>query len=324
MEKLLTIAIPTYNRRELLRRALLSTLSQITAEIEVLVSDNASTDGTEEMVLGLKQMYPKIVYIRNETNIGSDGNFLQCYQKSSGKYVMLLGSDDILIGGAIEHIIHFLKNDELTLTFLNHTAFKNEYIDLQHCEPCFLKKETDFVTTDKIRYMSYAKYQMTFMSDFILNRQAVLDIETPQQYSGTHFIHTCLTFAATKDSNAKLGVIFYPCVARDSTDGNSAATGYEIFAKWQKYVLVNVSIRFGYDEKQMNKIFCNRGCEMFLKSIGSDKILGTFDSQDFWQNCYPYVKMYPKAWVTIMPALLIPGWIWRPIKKLYRKIKHKG
>ena len=62
---LLTIAIPTYNRKNLLKRALESIISQLNSRIEVLVSDNASDDGTDEM---MAEYFPMIRYIKNETN----------------------------------------------------------------------------------------------------------------------------------------------------------------------------------------------------------------------------------------------------------------
>ena len=99
-EFLLTIAIPTYNRKNMLKRALDSIVNQLNPRVEILVSDNASNDGTDDM---MAESYPMIRYIRNKTNMGSDKNFLQCYRKAKGKYVILLGSDDRLADGAIDY-----------------------------------------------------------------------------------------------------------------------------------------------------------------------------------------------------------------------------
>ena len=62
---LLTIAIPTYNRKNLLKRALESVVSQLNPKIEILVSDNASDDGTDEMIA---ESFPMVRYIKNETD----------------------------------------------------------------------------------------------------------------------------------------------------------------------------------------------------------------------------------------------------------------
>ena len=70
----LTIAIPTYNRKDLLERCLNSIIPQMDKDIEIFISDNASSDGTEEMVRE-KFNYPFIRYRKNEENIGSDRNF---------------------------------------------------------------------------------------------------------------------------------------------------------------------------------------------------------------------------------------------------------
>ena len=95
---LLTIAIPTYNRKNLLKRALDSIIPQLNSNIELLVSDNASNDGTDKM---MTNCYLMVRYLKNEVNKGSDYNFLQCYKEARGKYVILLGSDDRLASGAL-------------------------------------------------------------------------------------------------------------------------------------------------------------------------------------------------------------------------------
>ena len=100
-EYLLTIAIPTYNRKELLKRALNSIIPQLNSKIEILVSDNASEDGTDELIA---ESFPMVRYIKNKINMGWDYNFLQCYREAKGKYVIILGSDDRISAGCIEYL----------------------------------------------------------------------------------------------------------------------------------------------------------------------------------------------------------------------------
>ena len=86
---LLTIAIPTYNGAKTIRNALDILLPQCTDEIELVISDNTSTDETPEIIPEYQKLYP-IRYIRNKINIGPDANFLQCMKLASGKFTYLL------------------------------------------------------------------------------------------------------------------------------------------------------------------------------------------------------------------------------------------
>lgn len=89
-----TVAIPVYNRRDFIPRAIDSALAQRAEGLEILVVDNCSTDGTWEIV----QQYDdtRLRLIRNETNVGLFGNFNRCLELAQGTYLRFLCSDDRL------------------------------------------------------------------------------------------------------------------------------------------------------------------------------------------------------------------------------------
>lgn len=89
-----TIAIPTFNRSRYIGKAIESVLEQTYQDFELLVIDNASTDNTEDVVHSFVDK--RIRYVKNEKNIGIIGNWNKCVQLSSGKYLTILGDDDIL------------------------------------------------------------------------------------------------------------------------------------------------------------------------------------------------------------------------------------
>jgi glycosyltransferase involved in cell wall biosynthesis len=92
---LVTIAIPTYNRADnYLRQALTSALTQTYPNLEIIVSDNCSTDHTEALVTGLSDS--RIRYFRHEKNIGGNKNFNFCLQQAKGTYFSLLHDDDLI------------------------------------------------------------------------------------------------------------------------------------------------------------------------------------------------------------------------------------
>ncbi len=99
---LVSICIPAFNREASIVRALESALHQTYPNIEVIVSDNASTDCTGNIVRAYAARDSRIKYFRNEKNIGSGRNFLKCFEYASGEFVQGLGDDDWLSGNRIE------------------------------------------------------------------------------------------------------------------------------------------------------------------------------------------------------------------------------
>jgi glycosyltransferase involved in cell wall biosynthesis len=100
MGPLVTIGIPTYNRADgYLREALADALAQTYAPLEIVVSDNASTDATPERVRAMAD--ERVRYVRHETNIGGNANFNACLEHARGAYFLLLHDDDRIDPGFV-------------------------------------------------------------------------------------------------------------------------------------------------------------------------------------------------------------------------------
>lgn len=91
---LATIAIPTFNRAPLLKDCIDSALAQTFDRFEVVVSDNASTDDTQNVLAGFDDSRLRIV--RQDTNIGLIPNWNACLAAARGDYVVILPDDDRL------------------------------------------------------------------------------------------------------------------------------------------------------------------------------------------------------------------------------------
>jgi glycosyltransferase involved in cell wall biosynthesis len=117
---LLTLAIPTYNRASNLA-LLLDHLGPQLAElpqVELLISDNASSDATEATVQRYISQGLRCRYIRNPENLDSDPNFLQCYEQATGRYVWIFGDDDVLFPGALAYILPHLSGQPVDIAFV--------------------------------------------------------------------------------------------------------------------------------------------------------------------------------------------------------------
>jgi glycosyltransferase involved in cell wall biosynthesis len=101
MPPMVSIGIPTYNRSDgYLREALESACRQTYANIEIIVSDNCSTDGTEEYVRQLGE--PSIRYFRQPSALSPNGNFNFCLDNAKGVYFLLLHDDDVIDDDFVE------------------------------------------------------------------------------------------------------------------------------------------------------------------------------------------------------------------------------
>ncbi len=88
-----TIGIPTYNRADFLPRAIECALPQTWPDVEVIISDNASTDETPEIV---RSYGDRVRYHRNDTNVGAEGNFSVLTELATGEYFSWLQDDDVI------------------------------------------------------------------------------------------------------------------------------------------------------------------------------------------------------------------------------------
>lgn len=93
---LVTVGLPTYNRAATLRRAVDSVLVQSHAGFELLISDNASDDGTEAYCRGLAAADARVRYRRQPAGLGVHGNFDFVRREAAGRYFVWLGDDDWL------------------------------------------------------------------------------------------------------------------------------------------------------------------------------------------------------------------------------------
>ncbi len=117
----LTIGLPTYNRCKFINDALDSVMSQVMAldDVDVLVVDNASTDGTADVVrMYQKRFHEKITYRKNERNIGFSANVDTVVKASDGDYVLILSDDDALEAGAVKYVLDILSNHSVVALFL--------------------------------------------------------------------------------------------------------------------------------------------------------------------------------------------------------------
>jgi hypothetical protein len=104
----LSIVIVGWNTREMLAQCLASVFATLPRdlEVEILVVDNASTDGSATMV---REQFPQVHLIENSENVGFARANNQAIRQSRGRYLILLNSDTEVNPGAVQSLVTFME-----------------------------------------------------------------------------------------------------------------------------------------------------------------------------------------------------------------------
>jgi glycosyltransferase involved in cell wall biosynthesis len=141
---LVSVGIPTFNRDQTLRKAIESVLKQDYPNLELVISDNASTDSTQNICLEFCQSNEKIQYVRHESNAGAANNFNSALNHSSGEFFMWLGDDDWLDNTYISRCVEVLMSQPDYSLVCGKVKYFNS--DVFNCEgnPLNLEQEDGF------------------------------------------------------------------------------------------------------------------------------------------------------------------------------------
>jgi abequosyltransferase len=186
---LLTIAIPTYKRGELLSQLLDVLVPQIMShpEVELIISDNASPDGTSEVVQRFIDAGLPVRYHRHPENVGPDANFIFCLKQASGKYFWLCGDDDIILPGALDAIFHHMSRCEYDLIYVTGYGFHQDWLAERQKDPFDRKFHS---ISDASHLAKIVNVTFTFISGMIVNKDRLQSFphEDPSAFIDTNLV----------------------------------------------------------------------------------------------------------------------------------------
>lgn len=110
---LISICIPTYNGARYLQQALDSIAAQTYKNIEVIISDDASTDNTLEICKAFKETNDFPVHIYSHQPAGIGANWNHCISEATGHYIKFLFQDDILEHQCLEKNLFYMQQKNL-------------------------------------------------------------------------------------------------------------------------------------------------------------------------------------------------------------------
>jgi glycosyltransferase involved in cell wall biosynthesis len=167
-----SVAIPVYNGENYLAQAIDSILVQTFTDFELIISDNASTDHTEEISREFMRKDARIRYFRNAQNLGAAPNFNRCIYLAVGKYFKWAAHDDVCLPNYLKLCVDLLDSDDSIV--LCHTA--SRFIDARGAEfRDYTLEDNRFASFDPIeRFHNTIDQEHWCISVFGLMRRDVL------------------------------------------------------------------------------------------------------------------------------------------------------
>jgi glycosyltransferase involved in cell wall biosynthesis len=106
-----TIGLPVFNGENYLSHAIESILAQTYEDFELIISDNASTDGTQQICREYAKRDSRISYHESKRNFGATWNFNRVFKLSSSEYFKWAAHDDVLAPEFLQKCLNILDND---------------------------------------------------------------------------------------------------------------------------------------------------------------------------------------------------------------------
>lgn len=297
-EPLLTVAIPTFNGSKTILQALDSVFRQIHPEIEkkieIIVSDNASTDGTPKLIAGLDSAKLKSVrYFSNPSNVGFDRNIGLLFERSVGRYVLPLADDDWLEDGALDEIISFLQaNPQVDVYFIGGTA-----------RPV---REKNHVCSDGNEFFAITEFRNGGVSSNIFRRKAWSKIEV-EKYFGCEWIHFAALIDILEEGCSAISRTQYvneisiPIEKKWGVNGRFIVVGLKLAAIFRQ---MNPN---SYTLKVRRKALDTIHDKFYFKKIIRAKCEGFAVDISFLKTFILLFKKYPTFWLLDLPALILPA-----------------
>lgn len=301
-EKLISICIPTWNRATYLQNTLTSIAPQLGPDVEVVVSDNASDDGTREVVSRYQQKFSEIRYVSNDANLGFDRNLLNSLEHASGEYVWFFGSDDLLDENGVEIVRRRILQSRRrpALVYVNHQVV-DTHGRLLIPDEIGCRRDREFSSAAKC--VMWLSAYLGYMSALVLRRDLCLPFARNGEAVGSRWVHLHLVLnSLLVDSSVQY--IGSPLVrARRNSSLDYDLT--ECFVEQADRVFWDAH-RHGYPWFAIYRARNRTVREQYLRFVMAWRC----DAPDQLVRSFPVLLrtcwMYPWFWLLLVPLRFVP------------------
>ena len=316
INKVLSICIPTYNRASLLRGCMDNLIPQVKKhKIAIYVSDNASKDGTANVILQAKKEYPYIYYRRNIRNFGPDFNEAKALKMSRSRYAWLLGDKYRIVKGSIDIVMSRLHDLGPDLMIVN-TGDKADNLE-KLVNQSVKDVKRNRVYRERNVLLKELGWHSTLISSLIFGSK-IIRKGNFRKYIGTNFIHFGVIFDYLSRREFKVYWYSSPIVySAGWVKWLSAA--FEIFAK--KFFILVMSLPSSYTKEAKLKCLKDHGVKSTLftfKVLIKFRGLGYYDLAKYmkYHEYLPYVSNVPLFIFYLISIAPIPAWLIQFLRRI--------
>lgn len=309
---LLTIAVPTYNRARWLSRSLPEVLAQAgtqpAGQVEVLLSDNCSPDATWELLREAAAGHPFVRLNRNPQNLGPEGHFRLLPSLARGRYLWILGDDDVLLPGAVRRVTGLLSRG-YEYVVLDFATYDHE---LAVClSPSYFRISADLPLKNAAQAMRHVRFGASFISANVLRTDAAGNL-TPDEHAffsrwGMSFMVD--VFAGIRP--LRKGILcadpMLMCRRTESAELPGDFDYFEFFFEGLSLALEKLKGQYGYRSKDVRHVKRHLLCRVGWKRIAFERMHGNLNRTKAGEVLFRHYRTHLVFWLVCVPLIYLPG-----------------
>jgi glycosyltransferase involved in cell wall biosynthesis len=318
MKPILSICIPTFNRakylQELLESIKISCIGHLNY-IEVVISNNTSTDNTAEVVDNYKQYFPNIQYHNHsEALLPAEKNFLFVAQQAKGVYVWLMGDDDKLNKDAILIISQSLiSNAEVYITNFSlaskdmATKYSTHYHDFKF----------GLTFNNKNKLLSTFGPTLSLISSVIFKKELLPNINEKEYFHHSEWGMSFLFFIYSTVSNQLKAEFIQQPVFTYRCDNSNIDNWGRVFVNGMAKTVESLKL---YDYSRVAIISAKNVCikKYIFRELLSRKARNS-DCRTIIQGLYSHYLFTSTFWLYCFPIMIFPGNLLFKARNFYQK-----
>jgi glycosyltransferase involved in cell wall biosynthesis len=230
---LLSICIATLNRADCIGETLDCLIAQLREDVEILVLDGGSSDGTQELLSHYQQRCPRLRYVRQEAPRGVDRDFDRAVELASGEYCWLTSDDDLLKAGGLARVLTALERQP-SLVIVNAEARTRDLANVIVPRRLRFSSDREYGCDEISKLLAETGVYLTFIGCVVIRREVWLK-RRRSDYYGSLFIHVGVIFQ--EPLPAPVLVLAEPWITLRMGNATWTAREFEIWMfKWPTLV----------------------------------------------------------------------------------------
>ena len=231
----LSICIATLNRAAFIGATLDALIAQATDEVEIVVVDGASTDGTDRVVGERARDFPRLRYIRLDSKGGVDQDFCRAVESAHGTFCWLMADDDLVKPGAIAAVMDATERGA-GLVIVNAEVRNADLSRVIAARRLPFREDREYLNTEDGRHRLLADTgdYLSFIGGVVIRRDWWMARDT-SAYLGTEFVHVGVIFQSALPGPAR--VLAEPWIVIRYGNAQWTSRYFQIWAfKWPQLI----------------------------------------------------------------------------------------